>query len=75
MLHQKCGFAAYATDFPYLPPASNQAGCILDVLALIQMQKGSLTYNPMETLKHKLPDRTRIFIVGPDTVQEAEKTL
>jgi len=75
MLHQKCGFAAYATDFPYLPPASNQAGCILDVLALIQMEKGSLTYNPMETLKHKLPDRTRIFIIGPDTVQEAEKTL
>ena len=29
----------------------------------------------VETLKHKLPDRTRIFIVGPDTVQEAEKTL
>ena len=75
MLRQKCGFAAYATDFPYLPPASNQAGCILDVLALIQMEKGSLTYNPMETLKHKLPDRTRIFIVGPDTVQEAERTL
>ena len=75
MLHQKCGFAAYATDFPYLPPASNQAGCILDVLALIQMEKGSLTYNPMETLKQKLPDRTRIFIVGPDTVQEVDKTL
>ena len=75
MLHQKCGFASYAKDFPYLPPASNQAGCILDILATIQMEKGSLTYNPMETLKLRLPDRTRIFIVGPDTVQEAEKTL
>ena len=75
MLHQKCGFAAYATDFPYLPPASNQAGCILDILATIQMEKGAVNYDPMQTLKQKLPDRTRIFIVGPDTVQEAEKTL
>ena len=75
MLHQKCGFAAYAAGFPYLPPASNQAGCILDILALIQMEKGTLTYNPAETLKYKLPDRTRIFKVGPETVQEAERAL
>lgn len=75
LLHQKCGFAAYASDFPYLPPASGQAGCILDLLALIQMEKGALNYDPEQTLKHRLPDRTRIFIVGPETVLEAEKTL
>lgn len=75
LLHQKCGFAAYCDGFPYLPPANGQAGCILDLLALIQMEKGSLSYNPMETLKHKLPDRTRIFIIGPESVLEAERTL
>ncbi|MBP5329037.1 MAG: DUF58 domain-containing protein [Spirochaetaceae bacterium] len=67
-LHQKCGFAAFGSGFPFLFPAKNQLGCILDVLALIKMEKGSLSYDPYQDLKHRLPSGTKIYTIGPEDV-------
>ncbi|MBQ0167721.1 MAG: DUF58 domain-containing protein [Treponema sp.] len=70
MLGQKCGFAAYGTDFPYLAPAKNQAGAILDLLAVIQMAEGSVSTNPYDVYKAKLPSGTRFLVIDSSTVED-----
>jgi len=67
-LNQRCGFAAYASDFPYLKPIQNQADMILDILSLIKTEPGKLDYNPERKFKHQLPAGTLIFVVGPEEV-------
>ena len=66
---QRCGFAAYGTDFPYLKPRQNQADVILDILALINLEKGHLPYNPEKKFRHQMPAGTMIFTVGPKEVE------
>lgn len=68
-LKQRCGFAAYGSGFPFIKPAENQAECILDILALIQMEDGKLEYDPEKKLKHELSTGTFLFIVGPEHVE------
>ena len=68
-LKQRCGFAAYGSGFPFIKPAENQAECILDILALIQMEDGKLEYDPMLKLKPELSTGTLLFIVGPEHVE------
>lgn len=68
LLKQRCGFAAYANDFPYLRPQQNQADLILDILSLIKTEPGKLDYNPERKFKHQLPAGTLIFVIGPDEV-------
>lgn len=70
MLGQKCGFAAYGTGFPFLAPAKNQAAVILDLLAVIQMEEGSLKSNPYDVYKAKLPSGTRFVVIDNSTVEE-----
>ncbi len=70
MLGQKCGFAAYGTGFPFLAPAKNQAGVILDLLAVIQMEEGSVETNPYEAYKAKLPSGTRFMVIDNATVED-----
>lgn len=70
MLGQKCGFAAYGTGFPYLAPAKNQAGVILDLLATIQMTEGSVESHPYDAYKNRLPSGTRFFVVDSATVDD-----
>lgn len=72
ILSQKCGFAAFGTDFPFLPPAKNQAGVILDLLATIQMTEGTVRSNPYEAYRNRLPSGTRFFIVDSSTVNDYE---
>jgi len=67
-LKQRCGFAAYAASFPYIKAGENQTDCILDILSLIQMQEGSLNYDPVKKLKNELSTGTLLFIVGPEEV-------
>ena len=67
-LKQRCGFAAYGSGFPFIKPGENQADCILDILSLIQMEKGKLDYDPEKKLKQELSTGTLLFIVGPDQV-------
>ena len=68
-LKQRCGFAAYGSGFPFIKPGENQADCILDILALIQMVDGKLEYNPEIKLKPELSTGTLLFIVGPEHVE------
>ncbi len=68
VLRQRCGFAAYGSGFPYLPPRQNQADSILDLLSLIKMEGGKLDYDPVKKFKGQLPNGTLIFVVGPDEV-------
>lgn len=70
MLGQKCGFAAYGTNFPFLAPAKNQAGVILDLLAIIQMEEGRVETNPFEAYKAKLPSGTRFIVIDNSTVED-----
>lgn len=67
-LKQRCGFAAYGSGFPFIKPGQNQAECILDILALIQMEDGKLEYDPMTKLKQELSSGTLLFIIGPEEV-------
>ena len=69
-MRQRCGFAAYGSGFPYLPPRQNQADCILDLLSLISMEKGKLDYEPEKKFAHQLPSGTLIFVVGPREVEK-----
>lgn len=65
---QACGFAAYGTDFPFLYPKMNQTDCILDILSLIQMEKGKLQYDPVKKFKNQLSKETLFYEVGPNAV-------
>lgn len=69
VLRQRCGFAAYGTDFPYLPSRQNQADCILDILSVIKLESGKLEYDPVKKFSHQLPTGTLIFVVGPREVE------
>lgn len=69
VLRQRCGFAAYGTGFPYLPPRQNQSDSILDLLSLIKCEKGKLEYDPQKKFSHQLPTGTLLFIVGPREVE------
>lgn len=61
-LKQKCGFAAFGTGFPYLAPAGNQAGTILDILATIKMESGTAKESVSFTLK-KLPSSVKTYVI------------
>ena len=69
VLRQRCGFAAYGTGFPDLPPRQNQCDSILDLLALIKCEKGKLNYDPQKKFAHQLPTGTLLFVVGPKEVE------
>ena len=69
VMRQRCGFAAYGTDFPYLPPRQNQADYILDLLSVIKCVKGKLEYEPEKKFSHQLPPGTLLFVVGPKEVE------
>lgn len=69
VLRQRCGFAAYASGFPFLPPRQNQTDCILDFLSLIKMEGGKLDYDPVKKFKTQLPAGTLFFLVGPEEVE------
>lgn len=79
ILNQRCGFAAYGTGFPFLKPAKNQTEAILDILSVIQKEKGKLDYNPYKKFESQLPQGTLIFVINENVVQnyftkvEAEK--
>lgn len=68
-LHQRIGFAAYGTGFPYIPPALNQYEIILDILAVIKTEEGKLEYNPVSYYKNQLSNETVYYIVGPEQVR------
>ena len=70
LLRQRCGFAAYGSGFPYLPPRQNQADCILDLLSLIKIEKGKLDYAPEKKFAQQLPTGTLIFAIGPREVEK-----
>mgnify|MGYP003292664966 CR=1 FL=1 len=80
VLKQRCGFAAFGSDFPYLKPAANQRDCILDIISVIKMAPGNLDYDPVQRFKNQLPFGTQLFVVGPkevdfyDDMFYAEKT-
>jgi len=67
---QRCGFAAFASDFPYLKPRAHQADVILDILSLIKLAPGKLNYNPEAKFRHQLPAGTMLFTVGPREVEK-----
>ena len=67
---QRCGFAAYASDFPYLAPNHNQADYILDLLAVIKPEEGKLDYDVEKKYRNQLPAGTLIYIVGPEVVEK-----
>lgn len=69
VMRQRCGFAAYGSGFPYLPPRQNQADCILDLLSVISSEKGKLEYEPEKKFSHQLPTGTLLFVVGPREVE------
>ena len=69
ILRQSCGFAAYASGFPYLPPRQNQADSILDILSVIKNEQGKINYDPIKKFRHQLPHGTLIFLVGPREVE------
>ncbi len=66
-LKQKCGFAAFGTGFPYLAPAGNQAGTVLDILATIKMEAGSAKESVNYTLK-KLPSTVKTYVIDYDFI-------
>ncbi len=68
-LKQRCGFASNGSGLPYLKPKQNQSDVILDLLSLIQLEKGKLDYNPEKKFKHQLPTGTMIFVIGPKEVE------
>jgi len=67
-IKQRCGFAAFGSDFPYLKPAMKQVDCILDIISVIKSVPGKLDYDPLQKFKHQLPFGTQLFIIGPDQV-------
>ncbi len=67
---QRCGFAAYASGFPYLFPGQNQTDTILDLLSVISLEKGKLVYEPQKKFAHLLPQGTLLFVVGPAEVEK-----
>ena len=69
-LKQRCGFAAFGSDYPYIKPVLNQADAILDILSLIKTVPEKLDYNPEQRFKHQLPSGTLIFVVGPEEVRK-----
>ena len=69
-LGQRCGFAAFGTDFPYLKPAKNQADAILDILSVIQTVPGKLDYDPVKKFKNQLPAGTLIFIITENEIRK-----
>lgn len=69
VLRQRCGFAAYGSGFPYLPPHQNQVDCILDILSLIKLEEGKLDYDPQKKFMHQLPAGTLFFEIGPTEVE------
>lgn len=69
-LHQRVGFAAFGSDFPYYRPTQNQYDQILDTLALIKPEKGKMEFDPYKYYKSQLPNQTIFFIVGPDEVRK-----
>lgn len=69
VLGQRCGFAAYGTNFPFLSPHQNQADAILDLLSLIKMEPGKLEYDPVKKFSNRLPHGTLFFVVGPKEVE------
>ena len=70
ILRQRCGFAAYAEGFPYLPPHQNQADSILDILSVIKSTQGKINYNPLTRFKNQLPHGTLFFEIGPEEVDK-----
>ena len=70
VMRQRCGFAAYASGFPYLTPRQNQADCILDLLSVMKAEKGKLDYQPERKFSHQLPSGTLFFVVGPREVEK-----
>ena len=68
VLRQRCGFAAYGTDFPYLPPHQNQQDSILDLLSVIKSLPGKVNYDPVKKFRQQLPHGTLFFVVGPQEV-------
>ena len=69
VLRQRCGFAAYGTDFPYLAPGQNQQDCILDILSVIKTVPGNINYDPVKKFRHQLPQGTLLFVIGPREVE------
>ena len=63
-----CGFAAYAENFPFLPPKQNQWDYILDLLSVIKIEGGKLEFNPAKKYKNQLPVSCLYFEVGPSVV-------
>ena len=68
VLRQRCGFAAYGTDFPYLAPHQNQQDAILDLLSVIKSVPGKVNYNPVKKFRQQLPHGTLFFVIGPREV-------
>ncbi len=68
-LHQRVGFASYATDFPFLKPQINQSEAILDILSVIKTQSGKLDYDPRKKFMRDLPSGTLFFTIGPEQVR------
>ena len=69
VLRQRCGFAAYGTDFPYLAPHQNQQDAILDLLSVIKSVPGKLDYDPVKKFRQQLPHGTLFFVIGPREVE------
>lgn len=67
-LKQDCGFAAYGSGFPFLPPKQNQWDYILDLLSLIKIEAGKVDYNPVQKFKSRLPSACLFYSIGPDEV-------
>lgn len=72
VLRQRCGFACYGTDFPFIAPKQNQTDLILDLLAVIKMESGKLDYDPVKKFKPQLPNGTLFFTIGPKEVESLE---
>ncbi len=70
VMRQQCGFAAYGTGFPYLPPGQNQADYILDLLSLIKCEDGKLSYSPSKKFLPQLPAGCLFFEIGPEEVEK-----
>lgn len=68
VLRQRCGFAAYGMDFPYLAPHQNQQDAILDLLSVIKSIPGKVNYNPVKKFRQQLPHGTLFFVIGPREV-------
>ena len=69
VLRQRCGFAAYGSDFPYLAPHQNQQDAILDLLSVIKSEPGKVNYDPIKKFRQQLPHGTLFFVIGPHEVE------